>query len=103
MLNQSPATVGSQFSVKCEGPYLYNILDTISTRQRFCLFFSDTDECSVSNGGCSHKCVNTAGGYKCECPDPELSLVLDNMTCHGKYQLSYSYRSTDALLKFVHF
>jgi len=39
VLNQSPATVGSQFSVKCEGPYLYNILDTISTRQRFCLFF----------------------------------------------------------------
>ena len=103
MLNQSPATVGSQFSVKCGGPYLYNILDTISTRQRFCLFFSDTDECSVSNGGCSHKCVNTAGRYKCECPDPELSLALDNMTCHGKYQLNYSYRSTDASLKFVHF
>ncbi|KAL9968065.1 hypothetical protein ACROYT_G026392 [Oculina patagonica] len=44
---------------------------------------TDIDECAVSNGGCSHKCVNTAGGYKCECPDPELSLLLDNKTCHA--------------------
>ena len=46
--------------------------------------FLDINECTVSNGGCSHKCVNTAGGYKCECSDPELSLALDNKTCHGK-------------------
>ena len=52
------------------------------------MIFADVDECSVSNnGGCSHKCVNTAGGYKCECPDPELSLSLDKRTCHGKYQI----------------
>ncbi|KAL9968113.1 hypothetical protein ACROYT_G026445 [Oculina patagonica] len=44
---------------------------------------TDIDECAVSNGDCSHKCVNTAGGYKCECPDPELSLSLDNKTCHA--------------------
>ncbi|XP_066029404.1 ZP domain-containing protein [Pocillopora verrucosa] len=43
----------------------------------------DVNECAVSNGGCSHKCVNTAGGYKCECPDPELSLSSDNKTCHA--------------------
>ena len=48
-------------------------------------FFSDTDKCAVSNGGCSHKCVNAEGGYKCVCPDPELRLALDNRTCHGKY------------------
>ena len=41
---------------------------------------------AVSNGGCSHKCVNTLGGYKCECPDPELSLSSDNKTCNGKYK-----------------
>ena len=47
---------------------------------------SDIDECSVTkNGGCSQKCVNTEGGYKCECPDPELILSQDNKTCHGKY------------------
>ena len=28
-------------------------------------------------------CVNTAGGYKCECPDSKLSLSSDNKTCHG--------------------
>ena len=50
-------------------------------------FFLDVNECTASNGGCSHKCVNTAGGYKCECPDPELSLASDNKTCHGKCRL----------------
>ena len=40
----------------------------------------------MSNGGCSHKCVNIAGGFKCECPDPELSMSSDNKTCHGKYR-----------------
>ena len=62
--------------------------------QRFCsllkiqsLVLSDVNECSVSdNGGCSHKCVNSLGGYKCECPDPELRLSSDNKTCHGKYK-----------------
>lgn len=47
----------------------------------------DINECTMSNGGCSHKCVNTAGGYKCECPDAELNLGLDNKTCQGKYRL----------------
>ncbi|CAH3195686.1 unnamed protein product, partial [Porites evermanni] len=46
-------------------------------------FFSDINECAVSKGGCSHKCVNTAGGYKCECPDPELNLSSDNKTCYA--------------------
>jgi len=27
----------------------------------------DKNECAVSNGGCSHKCVNTAGSFKCVC------------------------------------
>ena len=31
-------------------------------------------------------CVNIAGGFKCECPDPELSMSSDNKTCHGKYK-----------------
>ena len=37
------------------------------------------------NGGCSHKCVNTEGDFKCECPDPELSLSSDRRTCYGNY------------------
>uniref|UniRef100_A0A1I7XTS4 EGF-like domain-containing protein n=1 Tax=Heterorhabditis bacteriophora TaxID=37862 RepID=A0A1I7XTS4_HETBA len=27
----------------------------------------DIDECSVANGGCSHRCVNSPGGHRCEC------------------------------------
>ncbi|PFX22805.1 Oncoprotein-induced transcript 3 protein [Stylophora pistillata] len=42
----------------------------------------DTDECALSNDGCSHKCVNVVGSYKCECPDPGLRLSSDNKTCH---------------------
>lgn len=28
---------------------------------------ADFDECAVNNGGCSQICVNTEGGYMCEC------------------------------------
>ncbi|WAQ96460.1 FBP1-like protein [Mya arenaria] len=28
---------------------------------------TDIDECKVDNGGCEQQCVNTAGGYRCEC------------------------------------
>ncbi len=65
-------------------------------------FFSDIDEWVVSNGGCSHKCVNTAGGYKCKCPDPELSLSLDNKTCHGKYRC-LPHRQTQSLMHNTYF
>ena len=62
---------------------LFSALMVIITQTSFP---PDIDECSVSNkGGCSHKCVNTPGGYKCTCPDPELSLSSDKKTCHGKY------------------
>ena len=50
------------------------------------MILADIDECSVSkNGSCSHKCVNTEGNYKRECPDPELIFSTDNKTCHGKH------------------
>ncbi|KAL9968063.1 hypothetical protein ACROYT_G026389 [Oculina patagonica] len=49
------------------------------------------DECAVSNGGnCSHKCVNTAEGYKCECPDPGLVLSMDNKTCEDTDECAVS-------------
>ena len=61
------------------------------TRAYSKLILADIDECSVAkNGGCSHECVNTAGSYKCECHDPELSLSPDNKTCHGNVKLFYN-------------
>ncbi|XP_074624433.1 oncoprotein-induced transcript 3 protein-like [Acropora palmata] len=41
----------------------------------------DIDECQVGNGGCQDVCVNTFGGFYCECSDPELSLARDNRHC----------------------
>lgn len=48
-------------------------------------FRTDINECAYHNGGCSHKCKNTNGSYHCSCPDPELSLALDNHSCIGEY------------------
>jgi len=41
----------------------------------------ERDECAdIDQGGCSHNCTNTIGGYMCYCPG-ELSLVTDGLTC----------------------
>ena len=53
------------------------------------IFASDINEClETKNGGCSHKCVNSEESYKCECPDPGLTLSSDNKTCHGTHTSS---------------
>lgn len=39
------------------------------------------DECKDNNGGCSQHCVDTPGGYYCDClPGYKL---MDNRTCDG--------------------
>ena len=48
-------------------------------------FRTDINECAYHNGGCSHNCKNTNGSYHYSCPDPELSLALDNHSCIGEY------------------
>ncbi|KAJ7381612.1 Multiple epidermal growth factor-like domains protein 6, partial [Desmophyllum pertusum] len=63
------------------------------------MFLSDINECAVSNGGCSHKCVNTAGSYKCECPDPGLSLSSDGRKCQGTYPNLYCNNTTQIAIK----
>ena len=31
------------------------------------IFIIDTNECLLSNGGCSQLCTNTIGSYQCNC------------------------------------
>ena len=47
---------------------------------------ADVDECLNNNGGCSHKCVNMAGTYRCECP-PGSILHSNGHDCTGEYTL----------------
>uniref|UniRef100_A0A6P4FNB6 Fibrillin-1 isoform X1 n=1 Tax=Drosophila rhopaloa TaxID=1041015 RepID=A0A6P4FNB6_DRORH len=40
----------------------------------------DVDECLEKNGGCSHRCSNSEGSFKCSCP-PGYKLNSDQRTC----------------------
>ena len=42
----------------------------------------DIDECSVGTHNCSQVCINTAGGFNCECNKGFL-LDTDGVTCNG--------------------
>lgn len=33
----------------------------------YLIYFTDKDECAISNGGCQHICKNTIGSYICSC------------------------------------
>ncbi|NP_001084377.1 tolloid-like protein 2 precursor [Xenopus laevis] len=46
-------------------------------------FFKEMDECSrPDNGGCSQRCVNTLGSYKCVC-EPGFELTADKKSCEA--------------------
>ena len=46
--------------------------------------FSDVDECSSnSTNSCQYACINTLGGYRCECP-VGYHLSADGKKCQGK-------------------
>ena len=47
------------------------------------LFLSDINECSISNGGCSHSCHNSAGSFTCSCPSG-LELDPEKRSCRGE-------------------
>ncbi|KAH8375193.1 hypothetical protein KR200_001228 [Drosophila serrata] len=40
----------------------------------------DIDECQVNNGGCSHRCENIEGSFKCSCP-PGYKLDVKQRSC----------------------
>ncbi|XP_063228624.1 uncharacterized protein LOC134534261 isoform X2 [Bacillus rossius redtenbacheri] len=44
------------------------------------LLCKDVDECSEANGGCSHRCVNTRGGFHCRCK-AGFALDADGRSC----------------------
>ena len=49
----------------------------------FTTLYTDIDECSQDNGGCSHYCFNTFGSYNCYC-DNGYSLILGH-SCEGTF------------------
>ncbi|CAK8671827.1 unnamed protein product [Clavelina lepadiformis] len=61
------------FECQCpEVPDDYELIDGV---------ICERDECAdPDQGGCSHNCTNTVGGYMCFCPG-DLSLVDDGLTC----------------------
>ena len=48
----------------------------------YSIFNLDINECFNNNGGCSHFCHNTFGGFYCSCNENE-DLDVDNRTCIG--------------------
>lgn len=51
----------------------------------------DINECDVSNGGCSHTCINTQGSYQCECIN---GYALVDKQCQGtkRYAAYFVYK-----------
>lgn len=44
-------------------------------------FFTDVNECTKENGGCSQICINTYGSYTCSCKD---GYIAKGKSCEGK-------------------
>lgn len=48
----------------------------------FVWFLIEFDECKTMKHGCSHTCVNTLGGYRCQC-EIGYELHADGKRCEG--------------------
>jgi hypothetical protein len=46
--------------------------------------FADVDECDTNNGGCTDRCVNTVGGYHCQCKVGYKWFTINGRNCSGK-------------------
>ena len=42
---------------------------------------TDSDECTIRNGGCSDTCEDKIIGYECKCPSGYA--IKGNKSCHG--------------------
>ena len=52
----------------------------------FISIISDIDECSNRTHNCSQVCINTAGGFNCEC-NTGYQLDFDNISCNGMHKM----------------
>ena len=54
-------------------------------------YFIEYDECLKDNHGCGHICVNTLGGFRCEC-EIGYELHSDGKKCEGRARYICHYR-----------
>ena len=52
-------------------------------------YVSDINECTTSNGGCEHICVNGDGSYSCTC-DNGYELNNNHKNCSGTFHQTYT-------------
>lgn len=60
----------------------------------------DIDECSTSNNGCSHVCLNTPGSAFCLCPDG-FYLTSDWKTCQGKVPFFFRFKNVGGFIQCI--
>ena len=66
-------------------PVVYSGFRSYHQPMHFLFSSADKNECSKSNGGCSHFCVNSKSSYRCGCPDG-YALDSNKKTCYpGKH------------------
>lgn len=53
-----------------------------------CVFISDTNRCSVNNGGCEHFCDEASGKLQCRCKSG-YELLSDGKSCRGEKKIMY--------------
>jgi len=62
-------------------PVVYSRFRSYHQPMHFLFSSADKNECSKSNGGCSHFCVNSKSSYRCGCPDG-YALDSNKKTCY---------------------
>jgi len=56
-------------------------INLVSLLTIYHMSYLDVNECGSNNGGCAHKCINTAGSHRCECPNGETGCYKGEHLC----------------------